>query len=152
MSVGVALVFANSALADYSPIAITPGSFNADVVVEKTAPRGIFTNVTVTIEGGTNINGNTFFESGLETALPWTGLPPAGTTFNSQSDASRHYRMPASYTANNCLFVGGANFPGTTSFAMQNASGTLTLTTPAAFSSASLARSRVPVSASSRSP
>src|SRR4051812_40911536 len=98
-SFGMALMFASAARADFNPIALTPGSYNADVVVEAGAPKGIFANVNVTIDGGTNNNGNTFYESGLETALPWTGLPAAGSTFTSQSDAARQYKMPPSYTA-----------------------------------------------------
>ena len=137
-SVGLALLVASAARADYNPILLTPGSFNADAIVEAGAPKGIFTNANMTIDGGTNNNGNTFYETGLETALPWTGLPAAGTTINSQSDATHHYQMPPSYTANNCLMVGGANFPGTTSFVVHKPSGTLTLTSPSAFTALSL--------------
>src|SRR4051794_19490696 len=93
-AIGLAMMCASAARADFNPISLTSGSFNADVVVEAGAAKSINAYTTVTIDAGTNNSGNTFFGPGLETVMPWTGLPPAGSTFNSQFDATRHYKMP----------------------------------------------------------
>src|SRR5689334_18018203 len=57
--IGLALTFAAArvARADFYPIPLTPGSFNYDVVVEKTATPPYQTRVTATMDAGTNIAG-----------------------------------------------------------------------------------------------
>src|SRR3982750_1392373 len=92
-SIGLALAFTSAVHADYNPIALTPGSFTADVIVESNAPPSVDNFATVTIDGGTNANGNTFYEIGYNLgnpAISGSGLPAAGSTFNSISDGSRH--------------------------------------------------------------
>src|ERR1041385_722865 len=121
--------------AGYSPVAITPGSYNADVVVEKTVPS-LGTNTTATVDGGTNNNGNTWYEVGYNTGAPTTGLPAAGTTLNfantvgagvsnvSSAYMTTHsFTLEPSYTANNAVLIDTA---------VTNC--TLTLATPAAYS------------------
>jgi hypothetical protein len=118
---------ATVAHADYNPILLTPGSFTADVVVEKTAPPPLNNYVTATMDGGTNNSSNTWYEQGFNTNMPSTGLPPAGTVFTAVANANHQFRMPASYAANNALFINS-----------QVPTGTLTLTTPTVLSGLSL--------------
>lgn len=122
---GAALV--TVAYADYNPIPLTPGSFTADVVVEKTAPPPLNNLVTATMDGGTNNNANTWYEQGFNTNMPSTGIPPAGAVFTAQGSATHQFRMPASYAANNALFINS-----------QIPTGTLTLTTPTVLSGLAL--------------
>ena len=100
--------------ADYNPIALTPGSFTQDIVVEKSAPPPLANYMNVTIDHGTNNTGNTFFESGYIASVPELGLPAHNTTFISHADANHVFRMPPSYVTNNCAFIGADNPPGTT--------------------------------------
>jgi hypothetical protein len=104
--------------ADYDPIPLTPGSFNADVVVENTAPVPPNNFVTATMDGGTNNSSRTWFEQGFNTNMPGAGLPPAGSTFFATA-ADHQFQMPPSYAANNALYINS-----------QITTGSLTLTTP----------------------
>ncbi len=139
------------ARADFNPIPLTPGSFNADVVVEKNAGQCIQNFVNVTMDNGTNDNANTWYEAGYgptdttaaSTAIgrayangssaAATGFPKHGSVIAATGDPNnpRQYLMPPDYSTNNCVFVGGANAPGG-SFVVQVQSGTLTLATPTA--------------------
>jgi hypothetical protein len=81
----LALMLAGSARgAGYQPVPLTPGSFNADVVVEKTAAPPIENFVTAGGDGGTNLTGNAWFETGYYPSVSGWGLPPHGSTFVSQ--------------------------------------------------------------------
>ncbi|HSU54312.1 MAG TPA: hypothetical protein VLT36_09655, partial [Candidatus Dormibacteraeota bacterium] len=112
-SLTAAVLAATSARADYNPVALTPGSFAFDIVVEKTSPPPLGNFVNATIDNGTNNTGNTYFEQGFVRAMPYAGLPPAGTTLNSL--VSGHtYVMPPTYATNNAAFVGSATIPGNT--------------------------------------
>lgn len=118
------------ARADFNPVALTPGSFTADVIVEKTAPKSINDYTTATMDGGTNNTAAVWYEQGYFVNSPWTGLPAAGATVLADSDANRSYKMPATYAGNNAILIGTATAGPST--------GTLTLTTPAAYSSISV--------------
>jgi len=110
---GLALTVASVARADYNPIALTPGSYNADVVVEKTATPhvlGPFIYTTASMDGGTNNNGDTWFEAGFFTnnppvTGPIPGLPAAGTVITSLVDSTHLYQFAPSYTANNAIML-----------------------------------------------
>jgi hypothetical protein len=128
--------------AAFTPIPLNPSSFNADPVIEATAPPSINDYVTVTPDQGTNRNGNTWYEMGYNTNLyatptysgPLTGLPPHGSVFTAISNATHSFQMPPSYVGNCVVFVGhniGAWSPIL-------GPGTFTLTTPAAYSSLSV--------------
>src|SRR4051794_24833762 len=89
----LALTLASAARADYNPIALTPGSFTFDIVVEKTAPlpeisKGL---TTATMDQGVAGAGNTFYEIGFNVANPTTGIPHPGVTFAASSSASHTY-------------------------------------------------------------
>ena len=119
----------------YSPMALTPSSFNADVVVEKTAAWPIENYVTASNDSGTNLNtGNVWFEMGYcgtNMAGGW-GLPPHGSIFAAEylptgavgPDPNFVFQMPPDYTVNNAVFVSANNGPRTA---------TITITNPAPF-------------------
>src|ERR1039458_8184683 len=107
----------------YTPVPLTPGSFSADMVVEKTAAPPIENYVTASLDGGTNLTGNAWIESGYYPTVPTWGLPRHGTTFAAQyfqdgtlgPDTNHVYKMASDYTVNNALFVSQNNGPATAS-------------------------------------
>lgn len=127
----VALTLAISASAAFTPIALDPASFNHDVVVEASAAIPLNGAVNATVDGGTNRTGNTWYEVGYNPLAPTTGLPVAGSLLATNNYA---FRMPPDYHVNNVLMVGHNNGGRT----VPVASGTLTLSTPAAFSGLSV--------------
>ena len=125
---GAMLALCRPARADFIPIDLTPGSFTADVIVEKTALRPFNSYTTATMDRGTNNYDQTWFERGFDVFRPTIGIPAAGSTFTAEADVNRSFKMPPSYTdANNALLVYSA---------LPN--GTLTVTTPGAYTSLSL--------------
>ncbi|HEU5069997.1 MAG TPA: immunoglobulin domain-containing protein [Verrucomicrobiae bacterium] len=120
------LLAAGAVRADYKPVPLTPGSFTADAVVEKTAPPPLQNFVTATVDGGTNINSVTYFEQGYVTNKPGIGLPVHGTTFAALDEPNHQFQMPADYTTNDAVLV----YTGIPT-------GTVTLTTPTAYSALS---------------
>src|SRR5437879_562626 len=123
----MALMLASLARADYNPIPITPGSFNADVIVENTAPKPFNDYTTATMDGGTNNNAWVWYEQGYASNLPDTGIPAHGSTFSAADGSSRQFTMPPNYDVNNVLCVYSA-IP----------SATLTLTEPTSASTLSV--------------
>ncbi len=134
VTIGLACGSLSLARADFNPVPLAAGSFNADVVVEKTAAPPIENFVTACPDGGTNLTGNVWFETGYYPSVPGWGLPAHGTTFVAQDDPTTNhaFMMPPDYTVNNALFISGNNGPGT---------GTLNLVSPAAFSGLSILNS-----------
>jgi hypothetical protein len=122
-----ALSLGGLARADFDPIALTPDSFNADVVVENTAPPPLNNYVTATMDGGTNNSSRTWFEQGFNTNLPTAGLLPAGTVFTATAASDHEFQMPSSYAANNALFINS-----------QVPTGSLKLGTPASLTGISI--------------
>jgi hypothetical protein len=135
---GRAAIFAVSGAKDYSPhytntLAVT--GFNHDPVMEADGPAttgigrdtgvtGAYTltnHITLTMDGGTNKSGSTWYEKGYYSGLPTTGLPAAGTSVTSMWNNAR-YTMPASY-AGNCA----------TMLAKHLNSATMSFATPAAY-------------------
>jgi hypothetical protein len=127
LPLGLALTLVSLARADYNPVGLTPGSFNADVVVEKTASAPLPAFANATMDAGTNNTGSTFYEMGyanfpLAGAALATGLPHPGTVIAAVSNANYTFQMPSDYAANNAVLIGP--YTGFTT-------GTLTLTAPA---------------------
>ncbi|MGO8927865.1 MAG: immunoglobulin domain-containing protein [Limisphaerales bacterium] len=125
--IGLACACTSIARAAYGPITLTPGSYNADVVVEKTATPplvpGAYT--TATLDNGSGNTGDTWVEAGFFTnTAPVPGLPPAGTTITSASFADHLYQFAPSYKANNAIMLDASSFNGVFTF---------TFTTPTAF-------------------
>lgn len=128
-----ALAAAGTLQAAYLPVPLTPGSFNADMVVEKTAAPPLVAYVSATVDGGTNLTGATFYERGYNSQHPWTGIPLAGTSFSAVSNTAITFRMAPNYVSEkNALLIGGATSGGAQGF-----SGVLSPVTPTAASSLS---------------
>src|ERR1051325_3257092 len=115
----LALTLTTIARADFYPIPLTPGSFNQDFVVEKTASPPAQTLVTANMDAGTNVAGtvggtggnqSSFYEIGFGTTAG-TGLPYHGAIFyavsNAPSTTAHRFQMAPDFTTNNALFVGG---------------------------------------------
>lgn len=125
--VSYGLFAVTAAAVPFNPVALTPESYNADMIVESGSPPPLSTGVNVTLDGGTAKTGFTWYEVGYNANALLTGLPTAGSTFTHASDATKSYQMPASYAANNTLFISS-----------QVTSGTFTLTSPVALQGISL--------------
>ncbi|HEX5218055.1 MAG TPA: immunoglobulin domain-containing protein [Verrucomicrobiae bacterium] len=125
---GAMLGLYGTAYADFAPIPLNPASFNNDPVVEAGAPAALSSVVTATMDQGTNKNGATFYEQGYNQLAPTTGMPPAGS-FVTNATLDRVFLLPPDYHANNAVLV-GKNAGGATPVS----SGSLTLTTPGAYS------------------
>jgi len=112
---GLTLAVASIARAGFVPIPITPSSYNADVIVEKNIP-GLDNNTTATTDGGTNNNGNGWYEVGYNTNVPTSGLPAHGTTFTHQFLPDHSYTMAPDYTVPNALLIDSGVTNGTLTF------------------------------------
>ncbi len=126
LSIGITCACVSIAHAAYSPITLTPGSYNADVVVEKTATPPLVPGgyTTASMDNGTGNTGDTWVEAGFFTnTAPVPGLPPAGTTITSASLSDHLYKFAPSYKANNAIMLDAAPFTNVYTF---------TLTTPTA--------------------
>ncbi|HEX3799704.1 MAG TPA: glycoside hydrolase family 76 protein [Verrucomicrobiae bacterium] len=121
-----------TAVAAFSPIALTGGSYNQDVVVERTAPAPLIAGgyTTASMDSGTGNSATSWYEQGYNVSSPTTGLPHAGATFTHQSAADHHYIMAPSYAAPDAVLI-----DSTISRA------TLTLTSPAAYNKLSFLES-----------
>src|SRR5277367_449988 len=73
----------NAGATVFKPIALGSNSYNADIVVEATA-TGLMRNSTATTDGGTNNDGNTWYEIGYNLGSHSSGVPLHGTTFTGQ--------------------------------------------------------------------
>jgi hypothetical protein len=104
------------------PILVTGYAY--DMIIEASSPMAVplTTATTASMDGGTNNNGNTWFERGYDPFNPGVGLPVAGSTINSAALPNHHYTMAASYTSPNAIMV-DSNGP----------TANLTLATPTAF-------------------
>jgi predicted alpha-1,6-mannanase (GH76 family) len=109
--------------ADFTPIALTSGSYNQDLVVENTAPAPIVAGgyTTASMDNGIANSGYSWYEQGYNTANPTTGLPHPGSTFTHQNAADHQYKMAQSFASNNAILLDSVL-----------TSATLTVTTPLA--------------------
>lgn len=105
----------------YTPVTLAANSYNEDMIVEKGA---LIAASTATMDGGTNNNGTTWYETGYD-GQP-NGLPAAGSTFTSQAQSDHSYIMAPDNTTNDTILIDSSVTHGTFS-----------VTTPAAFSSLS---------------
>src|SRR5258706_12746657 len=102
--VGLALIAAGTAKADFTPIVLNPASYNQDVVVETAAPRSLNDAATATMDGGTNKTGNTWYEKGYNPAAPTTGARVAGS-FATNAPLNHIFRMAPACTGSNIFIV-----------------------------------------------
>lgn len=100
-----ALALTGAAHAGFTPIPLTPDSYTADVVVEKTATPVLTVVTTASVDNGTNNTANTWMEAGFDPANPDYGLPAPGTVIVAISNANYSFKMPSSYTAPNGLLI-----------------------------------------------
>ncbi|HZV33008.1 MAG TPA: hypothetical protein VFB72_00405, partial [Verrucomicrobiae bacterium] len=127
-----AIFCAASAQAGFSPIPLTSGSFNEKMIVPASSPAPIIPGgyTTASMDNGIGNTGTSWYEEGYDTNAPTTGLPHPGTTFTSQTVANHSYIMAPSYTANNAVMLDSTL-----------TSATLTLSSPAAFTTLSFLES-----------
>lgn len=90
----------------FSPIALTPGSYNEDMVIEAGAP-GVPTGgyTSASMDEGTGNTGNGWYQAGYDAAAPATGLPAPGSTLTNQAASDHVFTLAPSYTANNAALV-----------------------------------------------
>src|ERR1041385_1824864 len=110
---GIILVTAGIARADFPPIAITQGSYNADVIVENTATPVLKIVTDASMDTGTNNTADTWMEIGNDPANPGFGFPHPNTTFNAVSNANYSFKTAPSYTSSpNGILVDGSGSTG----------------------------------------
>jgi predicted alpha-1,6-mannanase (GH76 family) len=116
----------------FTPIPLTSGSFNQDMVVERSAPGPVQAGgyTTASMDNGVGNTATSWYEKGYNTASPSTGLPLAGSTFTSQSASDHQYTMAPSYQSNNAVLLDSTL-----------TAATLVFTAPAAFSKLSFLES-----------
>ena len=100
---------ATLARADFNPIALTPGSFTYDIVVEASAPAALPYCINVTAGNGVALGDFTYFEQGFYSRVGQSGgnfgVPIHNTTFANINNANMSFLMPPDYTQNNDLMV-----------------------------------------------
>src|ERR1043166_4759493 len=100
------VVVAPAGAARFSPIALSPGSYNQDLVVERTAPPvPASLRTTASMDSGTVNTGTSWYEQGYNAAAPSTGLPAPGSTITNQSASDHVYTLPATYAVSNAALV-----------------------------------------------
>jgi Immunoglobulin I-set domain len=121
-------IFAVSGAApgDGNWLPVSVAGYNADMIVEASAPQPVLLSgfTTATMDTGLVDAGNTWFEAGYDPFFPSAGLPAAGASFTSANQPDHHYTMPPSYAANDAAVLDGSYLP----------SATLTPATPTRFS------------------
>ena len=101
------LAMSDIARAGFIPIPLTSGSFNQDVVVERTAapPAQAGGYTSASMDNGVGNTATSWYEKGYNTASPATGLPAAGATFTHQNAPDHQYTLAPSYRSNNAVVL-----------------------------------------------
>jgi hypothetical protein len=126
LTAGLVALGLGVARADFTPLTLTSGSYNQDVVVEKTATTPVTPGgaTTASMDGGINNDGDTWNEQGFFADNPEVGLPAAGSVvITNLNGVSYSFQLAPSYTANNAIMLDSSFFTNTT----------FTLSTPTAF-------------------
>jgi hypothetical protein len=137
-ALAMALAAVTTARAQFSPLPLTTSSYTYDIVVESNYNYRVSQDcVTVTMDGGPALTGNTWYEIGLDLAYPTTGVPHAGTLLTSVTQSDHSYRLAPTWFSNNVLFIGpyDTNYNGD---APGFNSAGFTLATPAAYTALSV--------------
>jgi hypothetical protein len=89
----------------FVPIEIS--GYNEDIVVESDAikPGFMETNTTATMDNGPLNRAFTWFERGYNPMSPQSGLPAAGSTITSTSDALHQFVMPPTFEGLNAILL-----------------------------------------------
>jgi hypothetical protein len=91
----------------FTPIAAT--GYNQNMVISKASGA---TGITATMDGGTAKGGDTFYELGVNTGNPNTGIPSAGQPFRSMNDPYHSFQLQP-FSGNNALMLDASNPTGT---------------------------------------
>jgi hypothetical protein len=121
------LVVTPAGASQFAPIALGSGSYNQDIIIERTAaavPGSAYT--TASMDSGISNTGTSWYEQGYNAAAPTTGLPAPGSTITNQSASDHVYTLAPGYTSNNAALVDSVH------------SANINLVTPNAFSALSL--------------
>jgi hypothetical protein len=102
---GLLIVLAAPVRGDFVPIALTPDTFNQDMIVERTAPAPLLPASTASMEAGFANTGTTFYERGYVPDYPSTGLYPAGSIISSQLRGDYAYQLAPNYRSNNAILL-----------------------------------------------
>lgn len=111
----MAISGAAAAGGSFTPILGT--GYNADIVVEAAYPErwdlaGTVSSTSATMDGGVNNTGNTWFEQGYYVNSNTFGIPAPGSTLIPVDAPDHQFKMPASYTDPNAIFLDQVNSPG----------------------------------------
>jgi hypothetical protein len=108
------------ARADFEPVALTPGSYSFDIVVESNAVQALPYCITATSGSGTSKGDNTYFEQGFYARPGQTGwnygIPRHHTVFTNLNNSAVTFLMPPDYTTNNDLQIDSTTTSGTLYF------------------------------------
>src|SRR5258708_5832632 len=119
-SLGITLALISVARADFNPVALTPGSYTFDIVVESNTVPALPYVITSTAGNGTGLGDNTCYEQGLVARAGQTGgnsgIPIHNTTFTNINDATVQFLMPPDYSTNNDLMIDSTFSSGTFTF------------------------------------
>ncbi|MGI8966673.1 MAG: immunoglobulin domain-containing protein, partial [Limisphaerales bacterium] len=102
---GLAVLVSVPVRAAFTPIPLAPASYNADVIVEKTAIPSLKVVTTASVDQGTANGANTWMEAGFDPANPTFGLPAPGAIITALSNANYSFQMAPSYTAPNGFLI-----------------------------------------------
>jgi hypothetical protein len=105
-------------IAAITPIAAT--GYNQNMIIPAS---GVTTNVTATMDGGTALTGDTFYETGANPNSNVSGVPHAGVTFGSGNDSNHTFALQPNGAGQNDAVMLDAT----------HTTGTLSLTNPARF-------------------
>jgi len=119
-SLMLACASAGLARADFNPVALTPGSYTYDIVVESNTVQALPYSINVTAGNGSGEGDNTYYEQGLY-GRPGqvggnSGIPPHNTVFTNINNAKITYLMPPDYSTNNELMIDSEFTTGTLTF------------------------------------
>lgn len=89
----------------FTPMSLLPGSYNQDMIVERTAPHPPASDTTASMDAGTGNNANSWYERGYDTAAISTGLPPAGSIITNASSTDHVFRFAPSFSADDAAMV-----------------------------------------------
>lgn len=106
-------------VATINPIAVS--GFNQKMIISNAAGPSV---ITATMDGGTNKDGDTFYENGVNANATAAGVPRAGVVFGSENDSNHTFVLePNGASANDAVLLDTGH-----------TTGTLTLTTPGRYS------------------
>jgi predicted alpha-1,6-mannanase (GH76 family) len=95
----------------FVPVSLAFGSYNVDMVVERTSPTvpgGLHT--TASMDAGSGNTGTSWYEQGYDASAPNTGLPASGSTITNLAASDHVYSFAPSWNGNNAALVDSVHF------------------------------------------